>query len=112
SGSLMQLTWLASADAGSGLAGYQVTFTQSATATLNGSPTLGASATSTSSAPLAAGTWYAHIAAVDSLGNWSATANFGPVAIGAVAGIPLFSGTTLLALAAMLALIAAIKLRG
>ena len=108
---VLNLTWTTAVDAASGLAGYQVTFTQSATASLAGPPGPGASATSASSTKLTSGNWYAHIAAVDAAGNWSPTANFGPVAI-AAAAIPLFSGATLLAFAVMLALLAALKLRG
>ncbi len=82
---VIDIVWTSSADATSGLDGYGYAFDQSASGACPQVPILDATATGVSSDPLADGTWYVHICAVDIAGLWSTTATAGPFTIDRVA---------------------------
>jgi hypothetical protein len=86
--------------------GYDVQFDQNPTSTCTRVQNLPGTATSASSASLAPGTWYFHVCAVDTLGNWSAAVNQGPYVISAAASIPALSPLLLCCLTAAIAAIA------
>ncbi|HUJ15248.1 MAG TPA: choice-of-anchor Q domain-containing protein [Thermoanaerobaculia bacterium] len=75
------MTWTASSDALSGVAGYGYAFDANTTWTCDrvnrGAPA------AASSTPLTPGTWYFHVCAADLAGNWSAAATAGPFIINA-----------------------------
>jgi len=77
------VSWPAVTDPTSGLVGYSYAFTNSATWTAPSS--VDTTANSVTSAELADGTWYFHVAALDAAGNLSGVAHFGPVTIGGAA---------------------------
>lgn len=66
-------------DLTSGLAGYHVAFTQSATPVTTSS--VSTTSTSFTSASLADGTWFAHVRGVDRAGNASTVFVYGPIGI-------------------------------
>jgi len=76
---VVQIEWPAASDNLSGVVGYWHGFDGNPTAAC-GATSLGG-ATTASSAPLGAGTWYAHVCAVDVAGNWGAVVNGGPYVI-------------------------------
>lgn len=76
----VDIAWDAGTDAGSGVAGYSVTFNQSKTQQADASvDTAGLTATSPT---LADGVWYAHVRTVDRSGNLSGDVLHGPYLIG------------------------------
>lgn len=97
---VIDLSWAAVSDA-SGVV-YRVVFDANPTGSCPGSG--GGGATNASSAPLAAGTWFAHVCAVDGAGNVGAVTDGGPYLIAAsVADIPALSPFALALLALVLA---------
>ncbi|MEZ5312680.1 MAG: SdrD B-like domain-containing protein [Thermoanaerobaculia bacterium] len=77
----IEVSWGASTDATSGVAEYRYDFTGSATPPACSSLGESTASTSASSSPLAAGTWYFHVCAVDEAGNGSAVTTGGPYEI-------------------------------
>jgi hypothetical protein len=71
--------WNAASDATSPIAGYNV-FWDNAASTLRGTRTSFQTATAISStkSSITDGTWYVHVTAKDSAGNWGTTVHFGP----------------------------------
>ena len=69
----IDLRWAGATDAGSGLDGYAVVWDHAATSVPSPTKSLGV-VTGTTSPALADGAWYAHLRAVDKLGNWAPTA--------------------------------------
>lgn len=85
--------WSAATDATSGLVGYATAFTTSATTVPD--PTNTTTGTSLSSASLADGLWYFHLAAVDAAGNATAPLHVGPFRIdGVIPSVPVVSSST------------------
>ncbi|HVF06312.1 MAG TPA: polymorphic toxin-type HINT domain-containing protein [Frankiaceae bacterium] len=75
----IDLTWTAGSDSTSGVAGYDVQLTASATAPAPGGVTT--ADTSYSTAALSDGSWYAHVRIVDNAGNASTPVTAGPFVI-------------------------------
>jgi hypothetical protein len=75
----VDVAWSGAADSGSGVSGYSVEWSQnSATSPDQNKDT---TATSTTSAALADGSWWFHLRTVDAAGNWSAAVHVGPFKI-------------------------------
>ncbi len=87
----IDLAWTAAVDpvGGSGLAGYAVAFDGLATPPCDQALVAGSGATTFTSAPLAYGTWYAHVCAADVAGNWGPVAHAGPYTIAPLADLSL-----------------------
>ncbi len=77
----IDVAWGAATDAGSGVASYRIGFTTTPAPPACGALPQTAGDTSTTSPPLAAGTWYFHVCAVDLAGNWGAVTTGGPYTI-------------------------------
>lgn len=77
----IDVAWGAATDAGSGIAIYRIGFTTSPAPPACGELPQTAGGTSASSPPLAVGSWYAHVCAVDAAGNESSSATGGPYTI-------------------------------
>ena len=77
------MSWSAATDDRSGVAGYSVQFSGSASATCDGSQET--TSTSFASAALAHGDWYVQVCARDQAGNWGAVVQAGPYTIDLVA---------------------------
>jgi hypothetical protein len=106
---IVQLAWTSADDVLSGLAGYALAFDGSSVWACDQQVDLCALAVSAASPPLAQGTWYAHLCAVDAARNWSGVATGGPFLIGegTASGVSatkaVLSWVGLLCLAALLA---------
>jgi N-acetylneuraminic acid mutarotase len=81
----IEVTWTAATDAASGVNGYAVLFDANPTAACDQVVDQNGAATGATSNPLASGTWYAHVCAVDTAGNWGTVAHAGPYTIDATA---------------------------
>lgn len=106
----IDLVWSPAVDALSGVVAYRVTFDANP---VSACPTSGgASATAATSPPLAAGTWYAHVCAVDAAGNVGPPTDGGPYQIvGGIASIPALTPAGLAWLALALALAGRLALK-
>lgn len=80
------VVWAAASDADGDLSGYMAQWDHVAS-TVPATRNLSASATSTISPPLADGSWYFHLRAVDAAGNKSNTVHLGPFAVDTTPGI-------------------------
>jgi hypothetical protein len=81
--STIDLEWTAATDNLSGVIGYAVEFSTSATWTCD--QVQDTTATSMTSTALSDGPWYAHVCAADEVGNWSDVASAGPFVIDTIA---------------------------
>lgn len=79
--STIDVAWGAATDAGSGVASYRIGFTTTPAPPACGALPQTAGDTSASSPPLAVGSWYAHVCAVDAADNESSSATGGPFII-------------------------------
>ncbi len=77
------MSWTAATDDRSGIAGYSVQFSSSASSTCDGSQET--ASTSFASAALAHGDWHVQVCARDVAGNWGAVTQAGPYTIDLVA---------------------------
>jgi len=77
----VDVTWTAAADATSGVAGYGLEFSTSPSWSCD--QVQDTTATSSASEPLADGSWYVHVCAVDLAGNWGEVASAGPLVVDA-----------------------------
>ena len=86
---VVDVVWQPSVDGGSGVAGYSWWFSptavESCEMTLDGD----ASTLAASSASLTDGAWWAHVCAVDEVGNWSAVSIAGPFVVDSTESVPL-----------------------
>ncbi|MDI6817231.1 MAG: Ig-like domain-containing protein [Actinomycetota bacterium] len=80
-------------DAASGLEGFSVEWSQSATTLPDQTVDLGPGTTSTTSTALADGSWYVHVRTKDVAGNWTSTAHLGPFKIDVKAPTTTLSST-------------------
>ncbi|MFL5931741.1 MAG: S8 family serine peptidase [Gaiellaceae bacterium] len=71
--------WAGAGDTGSGVGGFSYEWSQSATTVPDSTKDTGGS--STTSTPLADGSWWLHLRTVDVAGNWSAAVHLGPFRI-------------------------------
>jgi hypothetical protein len=83
SDSSIDIEWTAATDNLSGVAGYAVEFSTSATWTCD--QVQDTTATSMTSTALSDGPWYAHVCAADEAGNWGDVASAGPFIIDTIA---------------------------
>ncbi len=92
----IDVTWVASNDNLSGVAGYSAVFDGKAANTCTETQNIGVVATVTSD-PLEDATWYFHLCAVDEAGNWSDPVTLGPLVVEAtppsVLGVDTVAGT-------------------
>jgi uncharacterized repeat protein (TIGR01451 family) len=82
----IDISWTASLDplsggVASGIDGYSVLFDAAAASACTFTKTVEETTLSTTSDSLAAGTWYAHVCAVDNAGNWSVLSTAGPFVV-------------------------------
>ncbi|MDP2210113.1 MAG: Ig-like domain-containing protein, partial [Candidatus Aquicultor sp.] len=80
-------------DAASGLEGFSVEWSQSATTLPDQTVDLGPGTTSTTSTALADGSWHFHVRTKDVAGNWTSTAHLGPFNIDVKAPTTTLSST-------------------
>jgi hypothetical protein len=80
---IIDMEWTAATDNLSGVAGYAVEFSTSATWTCD--QVQDTTATSMTSTALSDGPWYAHVCAADEAGNWGGVASAGPFIIDTIA---------------------------
>ena len=81
----IEVAWSAATDAFSGLNGYAVLFDANAASSCDEIADEPATALASTSNPLASGSWYGHVCAVDLAGNWGPVADAGPFPIDATA---------------------------
>lgn len=82
--SIIGMSWAPAIDnppAPSGVLGYSVAFTDSASGTCDQVMNLGGGETAVDSTPLTNGDWYFHVCTVDVAGNWSVPTTIGPYVI-------------------------------
>ena len=90
--STVDIAWSGATDAGSGVDGYSIAWSQQASTTPDA--VKDTSGLSTTSSPLPDGDWWFHLRTVDVAGNWSAAIHLGPFRIDtAVPANPTLSST-------------------
>jgi hypothetical protein len=77
----IDVTWWPATDATSGVDGYAFIFDNNATWVCDQAKDVEESATGTTSATLAVGTWYFHVCTRDNAGHWSTVASVGPYTV-------------------------------
>ena len=83
--STIDFAWGAATDAESGVDGYSVVIDAALTSPCATVKDVEEGTLSMSSAPLADGSWYVHVCAVDNAGNWGAVTDAGPFVVDATA---------------------------
>jgi subtilisin family serine protease len=81
----VDVSWTGASDTGSGIDGYSIEWSPSAS--MSPDTTKDTNATSATSTPLADGAWWFHLRTRDNAGNWNAVVHLGPFAIDGTAPI-------------------------
>ena len=77
----IDISWAGAFDGASGIDGYSITWSNSATTNPDTVKDMEETSTSTTSGQLSNGSWYFHLRTRDNAGNWTSTIHYGPFLI-------------------------------